>query len=74
MDIYFFYLIILFSVIISYLWNRNNYYQCIILDLSNKNKKLQTIISHNNNDITFLEQKLSKTQDLLRDVRRQTYG
>ncbi len=60
MDIYFFYLIILFSVIIGYLWNRNNYYECLILDLSNNNKKLKTIISNKNTEITELTETLLK--------------
>lgn len=73
MDIYFFYLIILFSVIIGYLWNRNNYYECLILDLSNNNKKLKTIISNKNTEITDLTATLFKTYDQLRDERKQTY-
>ena len=60
MDIYFFYLIILFSVIIGYLWNRNNYYECLILDLSNNNKSLKTIISNKNTEITELTGTLLK--------------
>jgi hypothetical protein len=60
MDIYFFYLIILFCTIIGYLWNRNNYYECLILDLSNDKKKLQTIISNKNTEITELTATLLK--------------
>ena len=61
MDIYFFYLIILFSIIIGYLWNINNYYKCLILDLSNNKKRLQTIISNKNTEITELSGNLLKT-------------
>ena len=60
MDIYFFYLIILFCTIIGYLWNRNNYYECLILDLSNNNKRLKTIISNKNTEITELTETLLK--------------
>ena len=61
MDIYFFYLIIIFSIIIGYLWNINNYYKCLILDLSNNKKRLQTIISNKNTEITELSGNLLKT-------------